>query len=142
MGQASRGEEEAVLRELVACRAIPAENGPAEASPLAFLHDLDAMELLTLIGDEHPQTIALRVVAQVPAEQAAEVLASLAPDQQSSVVSRIAATELPSREILGELDGDPQSPFERSPRRIPIARGLARVAKMFGAMRPATKRGK
>ena len=91
-----------------------------------------------MIGDEHPQTIAL-VLSHLPARQAAETLAALPPRQQASVIGRIAATEQPSREVVAEFaDADSTSPD--GPARAAIAKGLARVAKMFGAMRPAAER--
>jgi len=139
IGPISREEEEAVIREFAASGALQAESGrAAEVSPFEFLHDLDAQSLLTLIGDEHPQTIAL-LLSRLPARQAAETLAALSPDQQASVISRIATTEQPSREVIGELAAAVQRRLS-GPVSIPIQRGLAKVAKMFGAMRPATER--
>jgi flagellar motor switch protein FliG len=139
IGQVGREEEEAVLREFAAAGAFRAENGgAAEASPFAFLHGLDGHDLLTLIGDEHPQTIAL-VLSRLPARQAAELLAVLSPEQQASVISRIAATEQPGREVVHELAGAIRRRLS-GPARAPIAKGLVKVAKMFGAMRPAAER--
>jgi len=45
--------------------------------------------LLGLIADESPQTIAL-LLSYLPPRQAAALLANFAPDQQFSVVCRIA----------------------------------------------------
>jgi flagellar motor switch protein FliG len=139
MDQVSREEEDAVMREFAAAAAFRAENNhAAEASPFAFLHGLDAQELLTLIGDEHPQTIAL-VLSQLPPRQAAETLAALSAEQQASVIGRIAVTELPSREIVHDLASAIRHRLI-GPVRTPIGRSLAKVAKMFAAMRPAAER--
>jgi flagellar motor switch protein FliG len=139
IGPVSREEEDAVMREFAAAGASSAgKDDPAEASPFAFLHGLDAQELLTLIGDEHPQTIAL-VLSRLPARQAAETLAAFSAEQQASVIGRIAATEQPSHDIVHELAGAIRRRL-RGPTRAPIAKGLARVTKMFAAMRPAAER--
>ena len=139
MGQVSDAEKEAVMREFAAAGPLKAEKArPAEASPFAFLHSLDTQELLTLLGDEQPQTIAL-VLSRLPARQAAETLSALPAEQQALVLSRIAATEQPSGEIIQELALAIR--FRLSgPVKTPIGKGLARVAKMFGAMRPAAER--
>jgi len=54
IGRVGREEEEAVLREFAASvllERIMLHNGhAAEASPFAFLHDLDIQDLLTLIA--------------------------------------------------------------------------------------------
>ncbi len=138
IGEVSGEEEDAVIREFAAGAFRAEKNRAAEASPFAFLHGLDAQELLTLIGDEHPQTIAL-VLSQLPARQAAETLAVLSAAQQASVVSRIATTEQPSREIVGELAAAIRRRLS-GPVRDRVGKGLSSVAKMFGAMRPAAER--
>ncbi len=139
LGQVGGEEKDAVMREFAAAGALKTENArPAEASPFVFLHGLDTQELLTLIGDEHPQTIAL-VLSRLPARQAAEMLAVLPAEQQASILSRIAATEQPRREIIHELAIAIRHRLS-GPVRTPISKGLAKVAKMFGAMRPAAER--
>jgi flagellar motor switch protein FliG len=138
-GQVAREEQEAVMRDFAASGALKAENSrAAETSPFTFLCSLDAQELLTLLGDEHPQTIAL-VLSNLPARQAAETLATLPPDQQASVIGRIAAMEQPSREIIHDIAKAIRHRLS-GPVRAPIGRGLSRVAKMFGAMCPAAER--
>ena len=110
----------------------------ANASPFEFLHGIEANDLLALIGDEHPQTIAL-VLSQLPAEQAAGAIAALSPDRQASVIARIARIDQPSPEIVAEVAGAVHRRLA-GPVSVPISRGMARVVKMFGAMRPATER--
>ncbi len=139
IGHIGHEEEDAVIREFAAAGGFRADDRRSvEASPFAFLHSLDAQQLLALIGDEHPQTIAL-VLSGLPPRQAAEVLAALPPRQQASVISRIAAAEPPSREIVAEVAAAVRHRLN-GPARAPIAKGLSRVAKMFGAMRPAAER--
>jgi flagellar motor switch protein FliG len=139
IGQVNREEEDAVMREFATAGVFRAERATvADASPLAFLHGLDVQDLLTLIGNEHPQTIAL-VLSLLPGRQAAEALAALSAEQQASVIGRIAATEQPSREIIDELANAIRRRLS-GPVRVPIGRGPARVAKMFAAMRPAVER--
>jgi flagellar motor switch protein FliG len=138
IGQIAREEEDAVICEFAAAGHLANNCHSVAASPFAFLHGLDAQQLLTLIGDEHPQTIAL-VLSQLPARQAAETLAALPPQQQASVISRIATTEQPNLEIVEEVATAIHHRLS-GPVRAPIAKGLSRVARMFGAMRPAAER--
>jgi flagellar motor switch protein FliG len=139
VGRVGREEQEAVMREFAASGSRQADaGGVAEASPFAFLHGLDAQDLLSLIGDEHPQTIAL-VLSRLPARQAADTLAALSPDRQAAVVSRIATMEQPIAEIVGEL-ADALRRRLSGPVKVPIGKGLAKLAKMFGSMCPAAER--
>lgn len=129
---------EALIREFAAAVAARRNARQPEASPFAFLHGLDTQELLTLLGDEHPQTIAL-VLSQLPSRQAAEAIAALSGEPQAAVLSRIAATEQPSREIIDEVANALRRRLG-GPVRTPIAKSFVRVAKMFGAMCPVAER--
>jgi flagellar motor switch protein FliG len=139
MGPVNREEQEAVIQEFAACGSSQADNGlPTGVSPFTFLQDTEANDLLGAIGNEHPQTIAL-ILSQLPAEQAAGVIALLSPDQQASVIARIAKIDQPSQEIVAEVA---EAVHRRlaGPVRIPVSRGMSRVVKMFGSMRPKTER--
>jgi flagellar motor switch protein FliG len=57
--------------------------------PLAFLHRLDPQQLVSAIADEHPQTIAA-VLAHLPADQAAQVVAHMEEAMRTDVAKRIA----------------------------------------------------
>jgi flagellar motor switch protein FliG len=57
--------------------------------PLAFLHRLDPQQLVSAIADEHPQTIAA-VLAHLPADQAAQVVAHMEEAMRMEVAKRIA----------------------------------------------------
>ena len=59
------------------------------ARPLAFLQRIEPQQMISFIGDEHPQTVAL-VLAHLPADQAALVLALLDEGTRSEVSRRIA----------------------------------------------------
>jgi flagellar motor switch protein FliG len=137
-----REEQESLIQEIVGARPEKKEDAqPAEladASPLAFLDGASPEQLLAAIGDEHPQTIAL-VLSQLPAEKAAGLIAALSPRQQTSVVARIANIEEPGREIIVEI-AEALRQRLAGPVHIPIGHGLTRLAKMLGAMRPATER--
>ena len=152
-GPIGREEQEAVKRELAASDSFRrqghrngdcpnfrvSENGtvPFDAD-FEFLDGLGPDDLLALIGEERPPTIAL-ILSGLPAPQAAEVIAMLPADQQAAVIGRIATMQQPSEEILSDVaDGLRQR--LTGPVRVPVGRGMARVVKMFGAMPPAAER--
>jgi len=74
-----------------------------EAMPFSFLQKVDSQNLLTFITDEHPQTIAL-ILCHLPPSKAADVIAGLPPDQQRSVVRRIATMGQTSPEIISAVE--------------------------------------
>jgi flagellar motor switch protein FliG len=139
LGTVDNEEQEAAIRDFVVSASPPPSEPPAEQlSPFAFLNGVKANDLLAAIGSEQPQTIAL-VLSQLPAEQAADMIALLSPEQQASIVARIARIDQPSREIIAEVAEAVRCRIV-GPVRVPIARGMARLVKMFGSMRPATER--
>lgn len=73
------------------------------AAPFSFLDDLDGPSLLTLLRDEHPQTIAL-VACCITSVQAAEVIAGLPESQQAAVIRRIAAMDEIKPEIVRDVE--------------------------------------
>ncbi|HET9078182.1 MAG TPA: flagellar motor switch protein FliG [Acidimicrobiales bacterium] len=74
----SRADE--VLEDLVEVKAT---------HPLAFLHRVDVRQIGTLIGEEHPQTIAV-VLAHLPAESSAQLLADMGEETRVDIVRRLA----------------------------------------------------
>ena len=74
-----------------------------EAMPFGFLHRVDSQNLLTILADEHPQTIAL-VLSHLPPSLSAEIIKGLPSDQQLSVVQRIATMGQTSPEIIAEVE--------------------------------------
>ena len=64
-----------------------------------FLRKADYKNLLTIIQNEHPQTIAL-ILSYTRPDQAATVIAELPPDKQVDVVQRIATMDRTSPEVI------------------------------------------
>ncbi len=146
-------ERESVIREFVAAGSSLATETPCEtiafpnaeprrdenASPFRFLHDFKTEDLVALFRDEQPQTIAL-VFSQLPACLAADGLALFPANKQTAIFARIAAMrEPPNLEIVRDVARAVERRLN-GPAVVPMAKGMAAVAKMFGAMRPATER--
>lgn len=74
-----------------------------QSLPFSFLRKVDSQNLLTFITDEHPQTIAL-VLSHLSPKQSAEIMGSLPPERQLSVVRRIATMGQTSPEIIQEVE--------------------------------------
>ena len=129
IGPVAREERASVCQELSAHCELPDESvdgqaylrrvlervaGPAKAAsileapasgeaPFSFAAELGATQLAALIGDEHPQTIALTLRHLRPSV-AAEVIVKLPSDTQVEVVHRITATTETSVEAVRDLD--------------------------------------
>lgn len=71
--------------------------------PFEFLRRADPRQILSYLGDEHPQTIAL-VLAHMSAEQAALVLGGLAPELQADVAHRVAVMDRTSPDIIASVE--------------------------------------
>ncbi|MBC7373925.1 MAG: flagellar motor switch protein FliG [Frankiales bacterium] len=67
--------------------------------PFEFLRRADARQVLSFLQDEHPQTVAL-VLAHMPADQAAIVLAGMPEGLQADVAHRVAIMESISPEVI------------------------------------------
>lgn len=65
--------------------------------PLAILQRIEPQQIVSFVGDEHPQTIAV-VLAHLSADHAAQVLSLLAEDVRSDVARRIA--------VMGRISPD------------------------------------
>lgn len=72
-------------------------------TPFDFLKHTDAKQLLSFIQNEHPQTIAL-ILAYVPSDTAAGVLAGLPPEMQTDVARRIANMDRSNPEVIREVE--------------------------------------
>ncbi|RMD97607.1 MAG: flagellar motor switch protein FliG, partial [Calditrichaeota bacterium] len=68
-----------------------------------LLKKADSNQILNLISNEHPQTIAL-VLAYLEPKQAANILANLSAELQHDVVYRIATMEKISSDLLEEIE--------------------------------------
>jgi flagellar motor switch protein FliG len=64
-----------------------------------FLRKADYKNLLTIIQNEHPQTIAL-ILSYTRPDQAATVISELPPDKQVDVLQRIATMDRTSPEVI------------------------------------------
>lgn len=71
--------------------------------PFVFTEKLDHNQILNLIKDEHPQTIAL-VFSFLDTKKAAAVLNALPQDIQTSVIERIAKMGKTSPEYIKEIE--------------------------------------
>jgi flagellar motor switch protein FliG len=73
------------------------------ATGFSLLKDIDPKQLGGFLQNEHPQTISL-ILTQLPAQQAAPVLAEFTPELQAEVALRIATMEKIAPEILHEIE--------------------------------------
>jgi len=71
--------------------------------PFAFLKNTETESLLTFLGEEHPQTIAL-VLSYMEPGKAAEILTKSPPERQFDIVKRIAALEHTSPEAIRHVE--------------------------------------
>ncbi len=74
-----------------------------QVSPFEFLRRTDASQILNVIANEHPQTVAL-VMAYLPAETAAQVVSSLPEELQAEVAMRIALMDRTAPEGIREIE--------------------------------------
>jgi len=70
---------------------------------LAVLGRLGKAELVALLAEEHPQTVAI-VLSHVPPEKAAGVLASFSTGRQAQVARRVATLDRPDEAILRQIE--------------------------------------
>lgn len=91
------GEEKA---QGVLAKVLP---GRAKTRGIEALKWMDARAVATLIGEEHPQIIAI-VLASLDEEQAAAVLAELPVGMRSSIMMRVAKLEMIDPSAMEELD--------------------------------------
>ena len=71
--------------------------------PFENLRRADPRQVLSVLQDEHPQTIAL-VLAHMPSDQAAMVLSGLAEELQGEVARRIATMDRTSPEVIKHVE--------------------------------------
>ncbi|MFA5659200.1 MAG: flagellar motor switch protein FliG [Oscillospiraceae bacterium] len=68
-----------------------------------FMRKADAKNMLAIVQNEHPQTIAL-ILSYVRADQASSVLAELPKDKRVDVVERIAKMDSASPEVIKAIE--------------------------------------
>ena len=71
----------------------------SKVKPFTFVRNADAKQLVNMIGQEHPQTIAF-ILSYLDSDQAATVLAELPQEIQSDIARRIAVMERTSPQII------------------------------------------
>lgn len=71
--------------------------------PFSIARRADATQLLNVISNEHPQTIAL-ILCYLPPEKAAQVIGELPVELQSDVSYRIATMSNTSPEVIKEIE--------------------------------------
>lgn len=74
-----------------------------QVTPFEFLQRTDSSQIINVIANEHPQTVAL-VLAYLPAETAAQVVSSLPDDLQSEVAMRIALMDRTAPEVIRDIE--------------------------------------
>lgn len=74
-----------------------------QVSPFEFLRRTDAAQILNVISNEHPQTVAL-ILAYLPPDTAGQVLSSLPTDLQSEVAMRVALMDRTAPEVIMEIE--------------------------------------
>jgi len=84
---------EAIMGELVEDR---------DGNPLAFVQRIDIRQLGNLVSEEHPQTVAV-VLAHLPAEAAAQLLAAMEEDVRVDLIRRLATMGRISPSVIREL---------------------------------------
>ncbi len=71
--------------------------------PFDFIRKADSAQVLNFIQNEHPQTIAL-ILSYVEPKHAAQILAALPLEKQTSVIARIANMGITSPEYIKETE--------------------------------------
>lgn len=102
--------DEAYVRKLVErSKEIKESNEVVEESenqknvPLGFLRETDTNEIVRILANERPQTIAL-VLSHLPAEQAAAVLDCFSAKNQTEIVRRLVELEETDPVVLQDIE--------------------------------------
>ncbi len=74
-----------------------------QVSPFEFLKRTDASQIINVISNEHPQTVAL-ILAYLPADTAAQVVSALPEELQAEVAMRIALMDRTAPEVIREIE--------------------------------------
>jgi flagellar motor switch protein FliG len=75
----------------------------AGSRPFMFLQQVDTKDLVNFMRGEHPQVIAL-ILAYLPSDKAAEVLAHLPEEIQPEISVRVAMMERTSPDVLEDVE--------------------------------------
>ncbi|MCA0988907.1 flagellar motor switch protein FliG [Guptibacillus algicola] len=74
-----------------------------QTKPFAFARKADPEQILNIVQQEHPQTIAL-ILSYLDSQQASKILSSLPQERQADVARRIALMESTSPEVISKLE--------------------------------------
>lgn len=74
-----------------------------QVSPFEFLRRTDASQILNVVSNEHPQTVAL-ILAYLPPDTAGQVVSSLPAELQSEVAMRLALMDRTAPEVIREIE--------------------------------------
>lgn len=74
-----------------------------QVSPFEFLRRTDASQIINVIANEHPQTVAL-ILAYLPADTAGQVVSALPHELQADVAMRIALMDRTAPEVIREIE--------------------------------------
>jgi len=111
-----------------------------EGLPFEFLQTVDSRHLLTLLVDEHPQTIAL-ILCHISPVQASRIISGLPTDRQIAVIRRAARMQQTSPEIVRAVEeGLERRMASAMSQRSENAGGAAAVAAILNATDRATAR--
>ncbi|MGI9539328.1 MAG: flagellar motor switch protein FliG [Miltoncostaeaceae bacterium] len=74
-----------------------------QVSPFEFLRRTEPSQILNVIANEHPQTIAL-ILAYLPADTAGQVVSALPAETQTEVAMRIALMDRTAPEVIRDIE--------------------------------------
>jgi flagellar motor switch protein FliG len=74
-----------------------------QVSPFEFLRRTDPSQIINVIANEHPQTVAL-ILAYLPSDTAAQVVSALPDELQAEVAMRIALMDRTAPEVIREIE--------------------------------------
>ena len=85
------------------CKCSEPQDSPTESKPFGFMRRCDPAQLLNIMQQEHPQTIALVLSYMEPA-QAAIILRNLPQQMQSDVLQRIACMDRANPQMVRAVE--------------------------------------
>jgi len=108
--------------------------------PFNFVRGIDADQLVHIIKDEHPQTVALILAYQTPS-YAAEVMRGLEPEMQAEVALRMGTMGRTSPEVIKRVEDALQSRLGSvSPAEVSIRGGVEDLAAVLNNTDRSTER--
>lgn len=112
-----------------------------EALPFGFLKNVDSQNLLTIIIDEHPQTISL-ILSHLHPAYGAEIIAGLPSDKQLQVIRRLAKMGQTSPEVIHQVEkGLEMRMASVMSQSFENAGGVSNVAEILNVTDRATEKG-